>query len=133
MKITDLRVGNILSFVLPNKFCQVDYLLPDLVGSSQLGLVSENFNAERPIEDFKPIELNQEWFLKFGFERKYFKDKPVFVCKHYMFLDFTYYIEIKESGFIAFNVFNCFLKQIKYVHEFQNLYFALTGDELLIS
>ena len=82
-----------------------------------------------PTNDTSPILLSEEWLLKLGFERKYNNDKPVWVINHYMFLDFSFHISAKESGFFSFN---CFLKELKYVHELQNLYFALTGDELII-
>lgn len=77
---------------------------------------------------FEPIQLTEEWLLKFGFDfyqnigaRKFMnfgnliietnahKDIPV------------YYTEQRELICI-----------IKYVHQLQNLYFALTGEELTI-
>lgn len=72
----------------------------------------------------KPIPLTEEYLFKLGLES--YKD-----------------VKIKDSGFIcmennvAFIMGNnnptfdsCFKKQIKTVHELQNLYFALTGEEL---
>jgi hypothetical protein len=130
LKITELRKGNILAFVLPNKICVIDYI-DDLVGSSPIERQSD-FNAERGIEDFNPVELSQEWLIRFGFERVYYKDKPVWINKKLdpMFLNCSYHVVVKEGGFVAFMVFDCFLKHIKYVHQFQNLCFALTDCEL---
>jgi hypothetical protein len=66
----------------------------------------------------KPIPLTEEWLLRFGFEKKY---------KNYEMGDFMFFkgscsrISYKLS-LIGIN--------IKHVHQLQNLYFALTGEEL---
>jgi hypothetical protein len=76
--------------------------------------------------NYKPIPLTEQWLKDFGFEqnipaasREYiFKD-----CKlinHYK-NGFLFIMDIWDRG-----------KMINYVHTLQNLYFALTGKELLI-
>ena len=78
-------------------------------------------------ERFAPIKLTEEWLLKFGFS----------VRKSLGFeaydLDDTYTIYYNTTatpyGFeLSFGV--DFEIEIKHVHQLQNLYFALTGDEL---
>ena len=97
------------------------------------------------IKDVKPIPLTEEWLLKFGFERgnldfQFAKD-PLKVC-----LDGDgYRVYIVTKGWnidLAGNVYKksyeiwdeidnvSLLHNQKHVHQLQNLYFALTGEEL---
>jgi hypothetical protein len=78
----------------------------------------------------KPIPITEEWLLKFGFEKKegcinniYF----ILAGKILIQYDLVYNI----VDFVKRVNFNVFIS-IKYVHQLQNLYFALTGEELII-
>jgi hypothetical protein len=77
------------------------------------------------VEEIQPIPLTEEWLLKFGFE----KEKP----------DYLWW---RLNG-VTINVFNgeayklntggyTFYRHFKHVHQLQNLYFALTGEELTL-
>ncbi len=61
-----------------------------------------------PVASFQPIELTEEWLLKMGFT----KSKDSFNA---------FYLELFDD-----------VLNIKYVHQLQNLYHALTGEELTI-
>jgi hypothetical protein len=68
--------------------------------------------------DIKPIPLTEEWLLKFGFEddNAFFKNR------------ITLY---KQDGiFWCDLLWDCI--DVNYVHQLQNLYYALTGEELTI-
>jgi len=65
-----------------------------------------------PIDWAKPIELTEEWAIKFGYE-----------CLVEMACDFS------DCGF-NIEVTSEDLKRLK-VHQAQNLYFALTQEELI--
>ena len=76
----------------------------------------------------EPIPLTEEWLVKFGFEE----------IDGFLTLDLG---SFSGARFIFWygDVLNLFCKsdmmlskQIKYVHQLQNLYFALTGEELTI-
>jgi len=81
--------------------------------------------------DLFPIPLTEEWLVKFGFEEDDSLLDPLdtpngnfwveynkeFVCIHLPFFEFMY---ADGSGVI----------EIKHVHQLQNLYSALTGEEL---
>ena len=75
----------------------------------------------------KPIPLTEEWLLKFGL-----KVKPEFkTLSHEVYLDngFQYMIDYYYDEYghhVAIN------KNIKYVHQLQDLYRCLTGEELEI-
>jgi len=113
MKRTELRIGN--------------YLKLGTIKLRVSEINQESFYAENEDEEFfkntaweiEPIELSEEWLLKFGFnyqDAKYWTDG---LCIHTSDKDF--YI-IQEQG----RVF------IKSVHQLQNLYFALRGQELTV-
>jgi hypothetical protein len=90
----------------------------------------------------KPIPLTEEWLLKFGFEKFVYEDEDVGYGTEYklkasqdVFMvysdDFSvglYSDEYGEKNDIA--VIPTF-ENNKYVHQLQNLYFALTGKELI--
>lgn len=66
---------------------------------------------------FKPIPLTEDWLKKFGFTRivpSWADIKRIDKDDYYLIRDDVYFNE----------------KKIKYVHQLQNLYFALTGKEL---
>lgn len=73
-----------------------------------------------------PIPLTEDWLVKFGFVNNsisiYGIDKTLNVSA---VVDGNYYLYLDD-------VFGSFydLNSIQYVHQLQNLYFALTGEEL---
>ncbi len=90
--------------------------------------------------NIEPIPLTEEWLLKFGFEKidfkhidgsiskGVFKNYPCVVESNKLDEGDTPYIfsRIVPSEPRKMNYFN----SIKYVHQLQNLYHALTGQEL---
>ncbi len=82
----------------------------------------EMFTGEFRPEIYKPIPLTKEWLVKLGFklwcgsyERN---DIKIFEVECGMFV-------LEGDGKSIGNIFN-------HVHQLQNLYFALTGEELTI-
>ena len=73
-------------------------------------------------EEFEPIELTEEWLLKAGFERL-FPTGSTYSLRDFNVSDFG------ENGIYHYDV----KQPIKYVHQLQNLYFAMTGEELVFS
>lgn len=125
MKANELRLNNYIYDVYDlklGKSAVVD-IVTDLTfyddGSGSINNTDENF--------FEPIPINAEWLLKCGFE-----------CVHEMeaYADKHHYGYANCEGTFTFMPFcttdtNCHIK-IKYVHQLQNLYFALTEKELEI-
>ena len=74
-------------------------------------------------ENTKGILLTEEWLNKFGFISNPYEDR-------YEKDDFHIHCD-KTKGFLDLWVTNCRL-DLKYVHQLQNLFFALTGYELEI-
>jgi hypothetical protein len=121
MKASELRLGNLFTEEYTNSIIQVIQLETDKIFFS-LKFVSQ-WQA-------KPIPLTEEWLLKFGFEKNFNnfyeklinKDEDDFIGKLTDY-GFAYYIDKKDNYPLIY---------IKYVHQLQNLYFALTSEELTI-
>ena len=126
MKASELRIGNLVFFISKYEFFEVTD-----ISSYNNTLSSEEYC--RDLSEFQPIPLTEEWLVKFGFEKDdngseiesdYFQwyemDFPLIGllvqsdCKEYVFDE------------------NSDTLRIKYVHQLQNLYFALTGEELTL-
>lgn len=101
MKTNDLRIGN-------------------LVLNDDDGGVCKLFNIHEGYINHKPIPLTEEWLLKFGF--KSIQDGWYEYSNSN--ITFSWNIYDRQLRFLG-EPFN-----IQYVHQLQNLYFALTGEEL---
>jgi hypothetical protein len=78
-------------------------------------------------KNIDPIPLTEEWLLKFGFEIK----EVGYGC-HANYPDFHLWLDI-DCDYWAFIIEeNGKCIELKYVHQLQNLYFALYGNELEI-
>jgi len=86
-----------------------------------------------------PIPLTEDWLLKFGFEKET-EGKPWYYINHDAL--WSLYIDIENSG-LEYHLMSeedideitaiDLAINIKHVHQLQNLYFALTGEELKIN
>ena len=128
----ELRIGNyVYGTLMDEENENVDRLLCRVMGvdeTSSLGdgweFLVEGLHEEEVsfYDDFEPIPLTEEWLLKFGFK----KDK----------VDETYYkdnFEIMLPNFFQYKISLISDALVKHVHQLQNLYFALTGQELTIN
>lgn len=78
---------------------------------------------------YEPIPLTDEWLLKLGFRKK---SDHIFLFPNndsFRLWGFAWNIEqfMMVGGWIELNT-----PSIKYVHQLQNLYLCLTGEELII-
>lgn len=126
MKASELRIGN---YVLDER-CVADAIrgiLPD-----ELHLGNSNSVNIIPLSEVKPIPLTEEWLLKFGFE----KGTDFFLGEYRkgyythgnleVNLDDQFSPTIVDPEYNVHDIGN----RCEYVHQLQNLYFALTGEEL---
>ena len=115
MKATELRIGNYIDYTTEREIVtmQITYEYIRLIHNGN--------------KNFKPIKLTEEWLLKFGFKAHTYEDE-VF---GYVLNDFGYINEyqFRIHNFIDFDAI-IIPKAIKTVNQLQNLYFALTGEEL---
>lgn len=99
-------------------------------------LTSENFDSYidykqgviNPL-NAQPIELTEELVKKLGFKLVWAGQGDGFVYG-YGELCNAITIHSRNRNTFLYSTFNSCEKQIKYVHELQNLFFALTGEEL---
>jgi hypothetical protein len=74
----------------------------------------------------KPIPLTEEWLLKFGFN--YIDDDSEYLALKYR--GFYIHSDDSDNFSIATIKVQDYRITIKHVHQLQNLYFALTNEEL---
>lgn len=123
MKVNELRIGNLVSFNgSNNSIGQVTAIKKALITGLETVRIGFREDKLHKLSDIKPIPITEERLLKFGFKRF-----PWGLVKgNLLFKD-----DLKCSNLIL-QVGNGFNSEIKYVHQLQNLYFALTGEELTI-
>jgi hypothetical protein len=114
MKSSELRIGNITSMgvvcSIEDNFFRV--------------LDSEGDTFKNTWADIQPIPLTEEWLLKFGFIKK---NGYGFIKKD-LAGNIFYSVETKEHFMFQYHDLRI---KIKHVHQLQNIYFALTGEELI--
>jgi len=145
MKVTELRIGNIVKLNNKDYHAFEDFypmtdenniwIIEDIFRSGNLVIYNslENLYKSCEISDIENIELNKKWLLKLGFsksERQY-----DYFMREY---DFNYRINIgfKDISIHISEKYD-YIKgsthpKTKYLHQLQNLYFALTNEELTI-
>lgn len=71
----------------------------------------------------KPIPLQGDWLLKFGFE----KSDNYFIKNGFIVYQKRDGIDGRQRFYFAHDEFN---PNLDFIHQLQNLYFSLTGEEL---
>lgn len=124
MKATELRIGNLVwsNYGIYDRL--EDYVV--LLHEDFL-LTKSHCKLNIAFHFIEPIPLTEEWLLKFGFE----KEQYYFTIGYNpITVDYTMmltWIEGCEYPFYR-NAYH----RMQHVHQLQNLYFALTGEELTI-
>jgi hypothetical protein len=139
MEAKELRIGNFVTINNPNYHAVIKDVPMVIIGivqriSSMIGstysinleILDRELNMyydsySQYVEYIEPIPLTEEWLFKFGFKKwtdrkfvgRYTKNR------HSVWYGVTDY-QIKHS------------RPFRYVHQLQNIYFALTGEELTI-
>ena len=128
MKSQELRIGNWVQYSL----CDGELV------EGQVNEINERWATVNKWHVDKPIPLTEEWLVKFGLEKRgnewHHTDKDQYP---YIFIYFEHdhflngniiglmrSTKVQERSVIS--------NDLKHVHQLQNLYFALTGEELEI-
>lgn len=123
MKASELRIGNLIYNCIEG--------MPMQEIEASVEIIQIISNRKDSNKAFKPIPLTEEWLKRFGFEmdetftaiykRDYllfeFRGNAIRLCQ-----------EVEDDG----TAFNGISFWFKYVYQLQNLYFALTGEELTL-
>jgi hypothetical protein len=108
MKASELRIGNIVRYGANNRVLDAELFLQLLKYTTP----------------FDPIPLTEERLLKFGFEHE----------DDYLELQINEHLSIIYVGYLALMIDGVIIQvnntNSDKVHQLQNLYFALTGEEL---
>lgn len=149
MKAEELMIGNI---ILSGKHQLVGYV-KSIFGDDVLledKLTGEEWQPE--LKDCAGIPLTEEWLVKFGFTR-HCRVKVLNAYEYTLRIDETNLDIEVQQGYQGDNnrfrvnlsvdgeeyaeepqsINNAWLNHIRYVHQLQNLYFALTGEELKLT
>lgn len=149
IKANELRIGNLVTWnptlinpdvTLPPMQIEVFSILADRISYVFPNIenrvepfeddIAQTGTRFKLLEELEPIVLNEEILQNAGFEEKI----GLFTSHHYAKGDLQLkfngdYFERISNGSVSTEAFTL---PIKYFHQLQNLYFALTGEELEI-
>ena len=123
MKAEELRIGNYLDgrigFVVVEEI-RKDGCMVKIEGSRSSFIVG----GEAPC--LTPIPLTEEWFFNFGFK---------VLHQQTMYIKGGHVLEVNNNDTVKFYTgdYGGWFVNIRHVHTLQNLYFALTGEELTLN
>jgi len=125
MEANELRIGNYV-------YCNFTTNQPDKIDTIDLVDFDIINTKDGNMENYKPIPLTEEILLKCGFDRD--RDGWYLSAEYKLYNPLNpmgmpsgkYYIMTFHDKIIA-------VKATIYLHQLQNLYFALTGNELTVS
>jgi hypothetical protein len=109
MKVNELRIGN---YILDGGDVEeVTYRVIEMLVKNQA--------------EFDPIPLTEEWLVRFDGRKTIVEDYPIYFVNPFdiEFYGYESVVLIGERAEV----------KVKYVHQLQNLYFALTGKELILT
>lgn len=132
MKRGELREGSLLYYGVEGKICKVVGIGSEAAFDGLIETESDGvLNAEREIDFFIPIPLTEAWLERndllcyYGspISNKVYKiDQTTFSYVVGVVYDTAFYDDGIDSP-------NAVEVEVKYVHQLQNLYHALTGEE----
>lgn len=132
MKVQDIRIGNYLEY--RDKFQQVIELNNDQSENQMISVkpIGDQIYNSTDFENVYPIPLTKEWLLKFGLTMIQWNPRGKKLNGYNIYINqkMEFHYE-PEHGF--YHEINHMIKgryPIKHVHQLQNLYHALTGEEL---
>ena len=126
MKATELRLGNIVFGMLG---------APNIITELRM-------SANDSDEESMNIPITEEWLKDFGFKNDFGKHWTKSIGKDYsegqLIISYSFSREDKEAfqvsqGTGGDNCIWIYPPKPKYVHELQNLYYALTKEELVLA
>jgi hypothetical protein len=113
MKANEFRIGNLAKY--KDQFLRIENLVKDEFWAIRRGDSTELI----PLADIEPIPLTPEILKKCGFKK--FESGNFYHPKTMFELTPKFWLEDSERAVKA-----------EYLHQLQNLYFALTGEELVV-
>lgn len=125
MEIRELKLGNLIK-ISPRANEEGVLFLTEIQHSSIIGemlVPRKGYHFRIKFDEMLPLELSEEWLSQLGFEKS--PDLPFHWVDTQNFVLFK--LSNFESGFIENEKLSVV---INYVHELQNSYHTLTGENL---
>ena len=144
MKIREFRYGNIVMVDNPKYHPQLKNVPLRVIGveetifdgkkdfSIRLEDVRNRETYAQLIRFIKPVELTEELFIKLGFELKgyaYDFDNENYEISVSLYLGKWQFYFRKKSKKVTMQ-YESYVADKKYLHEYQNLYYVITDEEL---
>lgn len=128
ISIKDLRVGNLVGRLLKT---YPDNIFEVLEVGETLKVVEGEEKYFFDYRDLEPIPLTEEWLVKLGFANEDYKDGYYGKTAKSQSLIYDFVVKIEDWG-IFYELKGNLIVTIDSVHQLQNLYFALTNQELTL-
>ena len=132
MKVSELRIGNLIRF---NNLIQPEEIItvtPRFFRSFALNNADE---TDVEINNYyQPIPLTEEWKKKLGLDENncigIYLDSGSADTLQVTNVNNEILLYAQPDDGSPYGRFSCCLGRVEYVHQLQNLYFVLTGEEL---
>jgi hypothetical protein len=134
IKAQDLRIGNLVYDEFNHVF-KIKALLPLSARLCNVRKGVKRLDKGTPFKLIEPIAITEDWLLKFGFSKSVrpncndiYKD---LIARMILWFNEGNYAEmdlIQDDKWISFKH-----SHISYVHQLQNLYYCLIGEELCLN
>lgn len=122
MEAKELRIGNLIQDKKYKSPWRIELFLGSAMATVDAGMVNFATDDSHDIElnEHEGIPLTESWLIKFGFVEGQMNKVKLIRINEFYFVCFV-------NGSTSLGV------DLKYVHQLQNLYYALTGVELSVS
>lgn len=130
MEAKELRIGNLV-----NEEVLGDCPIVSISDDGKIWVEVDNMTIDKEHNkrrfhlskgNYNPIPLTEEWLLKFGFQNP----AHSWICDKFHLTEWDNY---PLNWCVAFNKNGAIIiDKLKHVHQLQNLFFCLTGEELKI-
>lgn len=140
MEIKNLRIGNLLTWKDQEEvsteaiLTYVGGVLNDCIWLEWVWADGEADNTDCDLDSVKGIEITDDWLIDFGFKKDNNGNYWIDLQTHYLELMlsnghwYPTYAQVPEMSHEDEQRIS--INRIEFVHELQNLFFALTGTEL---
>lgn len=117
MKREDLRIRNLVEY--ENTYHTINQIRIERIFTRHHAQSKCECDYVHSIEEIKPIPLTEEWLVKFGFIKI---SEDNFIRRG---------VKILIEDGICFLCFNNDFIEIEFIHVLQNVFYPLTGEELI--
>jgi hypothetical protein len=119
MKATELRIGNLVYKYYPSG-----------IEIEAVNEINSYFVNGIGISAIEPIPLTEDFLLKFGFEDNQIRNNGLYLRVEFHLETIIFWAGIEDEDLTIESEIP--LAYIHHVHQLQNLYHALTGEELTL-